>query len=238
MKSVILIFSLLMFFLPIKGILSQDDNRIELTQEQWKALRDDYAVMTIKLLSKLDSLNNQIDSLKSILPDRESFVVNCENELYALLGTNREGVSDFRKKFSEAEKIINNRTGTPADVKQTYFDEISASNIKCLPEFSDRFNSLKKKFEDWAGTETQTPQEVNYTIEGTYTVKPGDWLSKIALKEYNSVDLWPAIWDANKNGVYNKDFYMNNKFQSIQNPDLIFPGQILKIPSLNKEKKN
>ena len=227
-------FSLILFQ---KSILSQqEENGIELTKEQWKALRDEYAVMTIKLLSRLDTLNDRIDSLEAVLSSNDSSAENCENRLYSLLGTNKEGIADFRKKFSETEKIINNRTGTPADAKQTYFDEIQASNIKCLPEFSDRFNSLKKKFDDWAGTPpTQTP-EINYTVEGTYTVKPGDWLSKIALMKYNSPDLWPAIWDANKNGVLNKDFYINGKLQSITDPNLIFPGQILKIPMLKEEK--
>ena len=44
-----------------------------------------------------------------------------------------------------------------------------------------------------------------------YTVKPGDWLSRIAIK-------------------YNKDWRALAEFNKIKNPDLIFPGQIIVIP--------
>lgn len=49
----------------------------------------------------------------------------------------------------------------------------------------------------------------------TYTVKSGDSLSKIA-GNYNGIT-WQQIFEANKD--------------QISNPDLIHPGQVLKIPS-------
>lgn len=48
----------------------------------------------------------------------------------------------------------------------------------------------------------------------TYTVKSGDSLSKIA-GNYKGLT-WQEIWEANKD--------------QISNPDLIHPGQVLKIP--------
>lgn len=48
----------------------------------------------------------------------------------------------------------------------------------------------------------------------TYTVLEGDWLSKIAGRAYDDILAYQKIADAN----------------NIQNPDLIFPGQVLKIP--------
>ena len=50
----------------------------------------------------------------------------------------------------------------------------------------------------------------------TYTVKAGDSLSKIARHLYGDGDKWKTIWEANKD--------------SIKNPDLIHPGQVLTIP--------
>jgi nucleoid-associated protein YgaU len=50
--------------------------------------------------------------------------------------------------------------------------------------------------------------------EQTYEVKSGDNLSKIA-KHYNTT--WKAIFEANQD--------------KIKDPDKIFPGQVLKIPS-------
>ena len=51
----------------------------------------------------------------------------------------------------------------------------------------------------------------------TYTVAPGDSLSKIAKKFYGAANKWQRIFEANRD--------------TIKNPDLIHPGQVLKIPN-------
>ena len=50
----------------------------------------------------------------------------------------------------------------------------------------------------------------------TYTVVAGDSLSKIAKKLYGDANKWKKIFEANKD--------------IIKNPDLIHPGQVLKLP--------
>ena len=50
----------------------------------------------------------------------------------------------------------------------------------------------------------------------TYVVQKGDSLSKIAKAEYGDANDWRRIYEANKD--------------IIKNPDLIHPGQSLKIP--------
>ncbi|HET9386227.1 MAG TPA: LysM peptidoglycan-binding domain-containing protein [Gemmatimonadales bacterium] len=50
----------------------------------------------------------------------------------------------------------------------------------------------------------------------TYVVKQGDSLSKIAKQVYGNTDDWRKIYDANRD--------------IIQNPDLIYPGQTLRLP--------
>jgi nucleoid-associated protein YgaU len=50
----------------------------------------------------------------------------------------------------------------------------------------------------------------------TYVVVKGDTLSGIAKREYGNANKWRTIYEANK-GV-------------IKDPDLIYPGQELKIP--------
>ena len=52
--------------------------------------------------------------------------------------------------------------------------------------------------------------------ERTYTVVKGDSLSKIAKALMGDAMKWRAIYEANKD--------------TIKNPDLIYPGQVLKIP--------
>jgi uncharacterized protein YidB (DUF937 family) len=50
----------------------------------------------------------------------------------------------------------------------------------------------------------------------TYTVERGDNLSKIAKRFYGDANKWRRIFDANRD--------------QLDNPDLIHPGQVLKIP--------
>jgi nucleoid-associated protein YgaU len=50
----------------------------------------------------------------------------------------------------------------------------------------------------------------------TYTVAPGDSLSKIAKQVYGNMKDWRRIYDANRD--------------IIKNPDVIYPGQTLRLP--------
>jgi nucleoid-associated protein YgaU len=52
-----------------------------------------------------------------------------------------------------------------------------------------------------------------------YTVKKGDYLSKIAKEVYGNANKYNVIFEANK--------------PMLKNPDLIYPGQVLIIPPLN-----
>jgi hypothetical protein len=203
----------------------------ELTEEQWELLKDEYAVSIIKLMIYRDTLDMEIDSLKSIMNLKDEQFSQCETELHALVGTTKEGVNDFRRKFEETEKRINSKTGTPADARSMYFDEVSNDKIRCLPEFSERFASMKKKLQDWEGYIPAV------TTEGNYTVVKGDCLWKISILKYDSPYYWPAIWDANKNGVLNKDTFFDPRHKAVTNPNLIYPGQVLRIPTLSSTSK-
>ena len=52
-----------------------------------------------------------------------------------------------------------------------------------------------------------------------YEVKRGDSLSKIAKEYYGNAMKYPVIFEANKT--------------MLKDPDLIYPGQVLRIPPLN-----
>jgi len=55
--------------------------------------------------------------------------------------------------------------------------------------------------------------------ERTYTVQAGDTLSHIAQRQYGKASRWHAIFDANRD--------------QLDNPDLIQPGQVLKLPAID-----
>ena len=53
----------------------------------------------------------------------------------------------------------------------------------------------------------------------TYTVRAGDTLSHIAQQQYGKASRWHAIFDANRD--------------QLDNPALLRPGQVLKLPPLD-----
>ena len=68
-----------------------------------------------------------------------------------------------------------------------------------------------------SSTAPAAPQPTSTSGSGrTYVVVKGDTLSGIAKREYGHANKWPTIYEANKD--------------VIKDPDLIHPGQQLRIP--------
>lgn len=74
----------------------------------------------------------------------------------------------------------------------------------------------KPDFSDVTTGGSSTAREAEAPTEATYTVVSGDSLSKIAKRFYGEANQWRKIFDANKD--------------QIDDPDLIHPGQVLRIP--------
>jgi len=82
------------------------------------------------------------------------------------------------------------------------------------PEAKPDFSNVKS---GGSSTAPAAPQPTATTGAGrTYVVVRGDSLSKIAQREYGDANKWRTIYEANKD--------------IIKDPDLIYPGQQLKIP--------
>lgn len=79
-------------------------------------------------------------------------------------------------------------------------------NDKAPPDFSNVHDG---------GSSTAAPATPEAEKQ-TYTVRRRDTLSKIAALEYGDPRQWRRIFEANRD--------------VIEDPDLIFPGQILRIP--------
>lgn len=57
--------------------------------------------------------------------------------------------------------------------------------------------------------------------KGTYTVEKGDSLSAISKRVYGNAKYWKQIFEANRD--------------SIENPDLIYPGQTINLPDIDTD---
>ena len=74
-------------------------------------------------------------------------------------------------------------------------------------------NDKPADFSDVSGGSSSSAPNVS---RRTVTVKEGDSLSKIAKRELGDAEKWHAIYEANRD--------------TIKNPDLIQPGQVLTLP--------
>ena len=83
-----------------------------------------------------------------------------------------------------------------------------ATTNKAIAEINELAEKLKREREE-------EKREKKVEIE-TYQVKRGDSLTRIALKVYKDGSLWKKLFDANRD--------------KIKEPNLIRPGQVLKVP--------
>ncbi len=90
---------------------------------------------------------------------------------------------------------------------------------KAKPDFSNVQHGGSSTAPAPAPARTSSPDPAP-TSGATYVVVAGDSLSKIAVKLYGSASKWRAIYEANR--------------EAIKNPDLIYPGQELRIPAAEK----
>ena len=87
------------------------------------------------------------------------------------------------------------------------------------PESRPDFSNVRSGGSSTAPAAPQPTSPIGSGTTGsgkTYVVVKGDSLSKIAKREYGDANKWRTIYEANKD--------------LIKDPDLIYPGQELKIP--------
>jgi len=85
-----------------------------------------------------------------------------------------------------------------------------------IPKAKPDFSNVQSGSSSTAPTPAEPIGTAGPLSSRTYVVAKGDSLSKIAKREYGDATKWPRIYEANQ--------------ELIKDPDLIYPGQTLKIP--------
>jgi nucleoid-associated protein YgaU len=126
-----------------------------------------------------------------------------------------------KNEAKEIEKLLTAELGNNiTDLKAEYKDEVVTLFGKCDS------HATKEKAVLLAGNVKGVARvnDANLTAPAPaektefYTVQRGDSLSKIAKKYYGNATKYPVIFEANR--------------EVIKNPDLIYPGQQIRIPKL------
>ena len=207
-KYLLGVFALMLMFSA--NLFAQD----EITSEEWQKQMNQYTTQKANLTTELTMLKNQVNELKQTSAGIRPYE-DCQGELYGLVGATQEDINNFRMLVDDVTSKIN-RQQKPKKDRQAELDRLKASKISALPEFYNNVhNILQRKLDAWE----DKPDVV------LYTVVRGDNLWNIAKKpeHYGNGFAWPKIYNANRD--------------QIKNPDLIYPKQVFKIPSLTEEEK-
>jgi nucleoid-associated protein YgaU len=91
-------------------------------------------------------------------------------------------------------------------------------------DFSDvtaKVDSTEQKAADFSDVTAKVDSTEEIIGERTYTIEKGDTLSKIAKEHLGRSSAWKQIFEANRD--------------VIDDPDRIFPGQVIKLPAKDPE---
>lgn len=187
------------------------DARIKLYQQKIDALK-----------KNLEDVKKDLNKLDIDLGIAKKDATNCEEEILRLCGASKADLDAFRQKLGVIEGKVRQMKGLSNDELADKVSEVRAletelnllrnNKLSCIPEFYDKIVYLAKEIKGLY----REKKISGYTV-GTWA-QDKDCLWNIAgkMEIYGDPFQWPKIWQSNTD--------------QIRNPDIIFPGQILKIP--------
>ncbi|HET6401047.1 MAG TPA: hypothetical protein VFH95_06560 [Candidatus Kapabacteria bacterium] len=184
---------------------------------------------------KADVDKTQADATKATSDAQQRMADNtkCQDDLYAMLGSDRNGYNAYREQLARDEQeLAALRQMSPADqvaakarvdALEAQIRDLRGNKLVLIPDHKSRVQTLSTNFIEMK--KGMVPANSTYTV-GTWR-KDRDCLWNIAKKPdiYNDPFAWPKIWRAN--------------MDKIHNPDIIQPGMqltILKTPITPEDK--
>jgi nucleoid-associated protein YgaU len=192
----------------------------KMTMEEYNAQLAEWQKREADAKAAIANTEQEIAALKEEIAKVETETENEWNEIYALLGTDKAGVDDFRNTLEGLESEIEGLSSLPPEElfkRRKEIDELEeklqgykGNNIALLSEMQDKIATIEGKI-------MQLRASMPKAVYDEYTVVRGDYLWKISGKQdiYDDPYQWMRIY------TYNKD--------QINDPDLIHVDQIFKI---------
>lgn len=197
----------------------------EMNKEQWQHEMQTLTGQVAEVKSRVTALTGQVQEMQSRSTKLDGDLKRCLDELYALVGSNAAEAEAFRQKIVDAENDANEllrlsdaellaRSREVTDLENRV-KKLWENKLSLIPEFWDRLTALNEKIASLKNTIAGSGKV--YTV-GTWA-RNRDCLWNISKKRdiYDNPWLWPKIWQGNRD--------------QIRDPDIIQPGQKLKIPA-------
>ena len=175
-------------------------------------------------IAQSEQLTIQNDELRAKIANMRSDL----DRLYDELGITESDINAIREKIKWYQDQLTNNWERMSDdelwrnAKQFVelredYNKTRADRLAGLPEFQKDFTDLTRRFNIIAENIDRLRKTTGY-YEDSYTVKRGEYLSKISGYDfiYGDPKKWGIIYRANRD--------------QIKNPNLIYPNQNLKIP--------
>jgi hypothetical protein len=196
----------------------------EMTKDQWQQEVTKYTQMRDDLQGKLKTLQGAVSDANTMSTKLDTDSEKCLDELYALVGSDREKAAAFNDELAAAEAKAGElmrlsdadlmaRSGEVAEL-EAKSKELWGNKLSLIPDFWDRLTEVDNKVKSLK--DTLAKQVKVYTV-GTWS-RDRDCLWNISKKPdiYDNAWLWPRIWQGNRD--------------QIKDPDVIHTGQKLTIP--------
>jgi nucleoid-associated protein YgaU len=199
------------------GSVSAEETKM--TGEQYTADLAEYTGREVQAQVDIKTLDESIASLKSQIDEVQVVIDRVNEEILALVGATEAEVKAFGQRLDDllrqlqglkelAPEELQRRRG---ELKAAAMElaELKASQISTLPEMAAKIVRAHKLLNDLT---MRAPDQI------TYEVMKGDHLWGIASKPeiYEDPYMWPRIYRANRT--------------LINDPDLIYPKQMLTVP--------
>lgn len=179
-----------------------------LTDIEFDALLPNVKYPFAKYKSGFQKAKHYLEQIKEYIANKESFQFIVSRQMPNGSVLHNTNMTVALESYSIKEDAKNNGLDTEVSIK-----------LKQYRDYGTKTCTVTIKQEAPAvATETTQPVEDPPKAESqTYTVVKGDSLWKIAKKYYGDGSKYPTIYQANTD--------------KIKNPNLIYPGQVLTIPS-------
>jgi LysM repeat protein len=211
--------ALALLVLASENAAAQEEKKM--TREEYVAQMADLTGRDTKAAGQIEELNAQIEALNKQVADTDLANNDLNAQILSAVASSESDVKSFGKKLdgiiaqleglmSLAPEVLIQRRGEINDLA-AQVEELKQSKIAALPEMAGNLASIDKML-------AQLKARVAQPVIIDYTVAQGDNLWSIAQQErvYADPYMWPRLYRANK--------------EQIQDPDLIYPDQMLAVP--------